>query len=92
MVSSTHLLDIAGDEQYIEKIQLKYEKEAKEKGIYIVSSCGFDSVIVDMGVRFLKKNFDGELNAVESYLFFKVGPQVCHTFLEFLKTSYQCPE
>ncbi|GJQ68961.1 hypothetical protein Trydic_g6146 [Trypoxylus dichotomus] len=67
--SGTHHVDVSGEPQYMETIQLKYHKAAAEKGIYLVSACGFDSIPADMGVVFLQKNFQGTLNSVESYLY-----------------------
>lgn len=48
-------------------MQLEYHKAAQEKGIYIVSACGFDSVPSDLGVIFLQDNFDG--NYIDSILY-----------------------
>lgn len=49
-------------------MQLQYNDAAKEKGIYIVSACGFDSIPADMGVIFLQEKFGGVVNSVETYL------------------------
>jgi hypothetical protein len=38
-------------------MQLKYDKDAFDKNIFIVGSCGFDSVPADMGLIFTKNNF-----------------------------------
>ncbi|KAJ3664646.1 hypothetical protein Zmor_000198 [Zophobas morio] len=64
----THHVDIAGEPEYAERIQLKYNDKAREKGVYIVSSCGFDSIPADLGLLFVQKKFDGTLNSVVSYL------------------------
>jgi len=55
-------------------MQLKYYKAAQEKGIYIISACGWDSIPCDLGVQYLKKNFGGELNAIDTYMTVKTGP------------------
>ena len=60
----------------MESIQLKYNKEAKQKGIYIISGCGWDGIAVDMGVRFLKNNFDGILNSIKTYVTIKAAENV----------------
>lgn len=53
----------------MEQIQSKYNDVAKDKGIYIISACGFESIPVDMGVVFLEKEFGGGIvNTVETYL------------------------
>ncbi|XP_018320675.1 saccharopine dehydrogenase-like oxidoreductase [Agrilus planipennis] len=66
--TGTHQLDVTGESQYMDQIQLKYGDACKEKGIYIVSACGFDSIPADLGVIFLENKFEGTLNSVESYL------------------------
>ena len=56
----THHVDISGEPQFLETMQFKYHKEAKEKGVYIVGACGFDSIPTDMGITFLKQKFNGK--------------------------------
>lgn len=43
----------------MEKVQLNYHQAAEEKGVFIISACGFDSVPVDLGVVYFVKNFPG---------------------------------
>ncbi|XP_017100340.2 saccharopine dehydrogenase-like oxidoreductase [Drosophila bipectinata] len=66
--AGTHHVDVSGEPQYMETCQLKYDQLARQKGVYVVSACGFDSIPADMGVIFLEKNFDGVVNSVESFL------------------------
>lgn len=66
--AGTHHVDVSGEPQYMETMQLKYNEQAREKGIYIVSACGFDSIPADMGTVFLQENFNGTVNSVETYL------------------------
>ncbi|PVD25896.1 hypothetical protein C0Q70_13560 [Pomacea canaliculata] len=66
-------VDISGEPQFLEKVQLLYSAKAKEANVYVVGSCGFDSIPVDMGVHFTRKNFKGDLNSVEGYLTLKGG-------------------
>lgn len=61
---------MSGEPQYMERMQLEYDDLAQEKGVYIVSACGFDSIPADMGVQFFEKHFDGDVHAVETYLKF----------------------
>lgn len=68
VTSGTHHVDVSGEPQYMEKMQLEYNDRAKEQGVYIVSACGFDSIPADLGVIFLEKNFKGVVNSIESYL------------------------
>lgn len=66
--AGTHQVDVTGEPQYMERMVLEYNEKAKEKGSYIVSACGFDSIPVDMGVVFLENHFEGVVNSVEQYL------------------------
>lgn len=66
--AGTHHVDVSGEPQYMETCQMKYDQLARQKGVYVVSACGFDSIPADMGVVFLEKNFDGVVNSVESFL------------------------
>lgn len=61
-------VDIFNILQYMEKMQLEYNKAAQEAGIYIVSACGFDSIPVDLGIVFTQQTFGGEINTIETYL------------------------
>lgn len=60
--TGTHHIDVSGEPQYMERMQLEYNKPAKDKGIYIVSACGYDSIPTDMGVVFAQKKFEGNKN------------------------------
>ncbi|KAK9871270.1 hypothetical protein WA026_011540 [Henosepilachna vigintioctopunctata] len=66
--AGTHHVDVSGEPYFMEKMQLDYNKMAEEKGVYIVSACGLDSIPCDMGAVFLQKKFEGTLNSIETYL------------------------
>lgn len=66
--AGTHHVDVSGEPQYMETMQLKYNSLAEKHNVYVVSACGFDSIPADMGVVFVEKNFDGVVNSVETYL------------------------
>uniref|UniRef100_A0A158PBB0 Sacchrp_dh_NADP domain-containing protein n=1 Tax=Angiostrongylus cantonensis TaxID=6313 RepID=A0A158PBB0_ANGCA len=67
-------VDISGEPAFLEKMQMLYSEKAKEKGIYVVGACGWDSIPCDLGVNFLKEKFDGDLNHVETFVQLKSGP------------------
>ena len=46
--------------QFMQSMQIKYHEEAKQKGIHIVSACGFDSIPADMGLEILREKFPGK--------------------------------
>ncbi|XP_068622399.1 saccharopine dehydrogenase-like oxidoreductase [Battus philenor] len=72
--AGANMVDVSGEPQYIETMQLKYSTAARDAGVYVISACGFDSIPNDLGVIFLEQNFDGTLNSVESYLSGSVAP------------------
>lgn len=61
-------LDIWGEPFFIEKTQYLYHKMAESKNIYIIISCGFDSIPCDMGVEFLKSNFNGKIDSIDVFI------------------------
>lgn len=62
IATSTHYIDVTGEPEFMEKIQLYYHDEALKKNIYLISSCGMDSIPCDMGVIYMMKNFSGITN------------------------------
>ncbi|XP_064014757.1 saccharopine dehydrogenase-like oxidoreductase [Pogoniulus pusillus] len=68
-------IDISGEPQFLEGMYLKYNQKAAEKGVYIVGSCGFDSIPADIGVLYTRDKLKGTLTAVESFLKVKSGPE-----------------
>ncbi|XP_077232356.1 uncharacterized protein LOC143869092 [Tasmannia lanceolata] len=63
--AATDYVDVSGEPQFLEGMQLKYYNEAKKKGCYIVSASGWDSIPADMGTTWTKKQFQGDLSGVE---------------------------
>ncbi|KAM9408404.1 saccharopine dehydrogenase-like oxidoreductase [Pholidichthys leucotaenia] len=72
--NGAHHIDICGEPQFLEGMQLNYSSQAAEKGVYIIGSCGFDSIPADMGVLYTRDQFKGTLTAVESFLTVNSGP------------------
>ncbi|XP_034828750.1 saccharopine dehydrogenase-like oxidoreductase [Maniola hyperantus] len=66
--AKAHYVDVSGEPQFIETMQLEYDAMARDAGVFIISACGFDSIPNDMGVIYLQQNFGGTVNSVESYL------------------------
>lgn len=63
--SGTHHLDVSGEPEFLEKMQLTYGAKAAEKGVCVVGSCGFDSVPADIGFLFTKRNFESNLGFID---------------------------
>jgi short subunit dehydrogenase-like uncharacterized protein len=73
--NGAHHVDISGEPIYLEKMQLNYNDKAKENGVYIVGACGFDSIPIEMGMRYLRQHMPGDVNSVETFAEMKDGPQ-----------------
>jgi len=74
--AGTHHIDISGEPHYIEKVQVDFNAKAEEKGVLVISTCGWDSIPCDIGVDFLKRNFDGKIHSVETFMRTRPGPEV----------------
>ena len=75
--AGTHHVDVSGEPQYMAKIQLKYNDQAREKEVYIVSACGVESIAAEMGIIYLQKQFNGTLNSVENFFYvYSVDPKI----------------
>ncbi|XP_072537378.1 saccharopine dehydrogenase b [Salminus brasiliensis] len=73
--NGAHYIDICGEPQFLEGVQLKYHSKAQEEGVYVIGSCGFDSIPADMGMLYTRSQFKGTLTAVESFLTVSTGPE-----------------
>ncbi|XP_073401229.1 saccharopine dehydrogenase-like oxidoreductase isoform X3 [Dendrobates tinctorius] len=67
------VLDCVGP--FLESMQMKYNSQAADSGVYVVGSCGFDSIPADLGVLFTRNSMQGTLTAVEGFLSLKSGPE-----------------
>lgn len=54
--------------QFMERMVAEYGEQAKEAGVYIVPSCGFDCIPNELGTLLLQRTFNGDLAYVESYM------------------------
>ncbi|KYO23860.1 saccharopine dehydrogenase-like oxidoreductase [Alligator mississippiensis] len=73
--NGTSCLDISGEPQFLEGMYLKYNDKAAEKGVYVIGSCGFDSIPADLGILYTRDSLKGILTAIESFLTFNTGPE-----------------
>ncbi|BHF72525.1 hypothetical protein SprV_0401559200 [Sparganum proliferum] len=61
-----HHLDISGEPVFLESIQLNFNEKAKDKGVFVIGACGFDSIPSEVGVQYTVENFPGEVTEIES--------------------------
>lgn len=45
--------------QFLERMQLEYHAKASDRGVYVIGSCGFDSIPADLGVLYTQRQFKG---------------------------------
>jgi short subunit dehydrogenase-like uncharacterized protein len=50
-------LDISGEPEYLEKIELELAPGAERAGVFLASACAFDSVPNDLGTLFVQRQF-----------------------------------
>ncbi|XP_065299946.1 saccharopine dehydrogenase-like oxidoreductase isoform X4 [Dermacentor albipictus] len=72
--TGTHHIDVSGEPQYLERMQMEFYDEAREKGIVVLGSCGFDSIPAEICLMYMREHFEGDLDQVESFVFMKKGP------------------
>ncbi|XP_075155733.1 saccharopine dehydrogenase-like oxidoreductase [Haematobia irritans] len=65
--AGTHYVDVTGEPQFVDSMQLKYHELAQANGAYVIPTCGFESICAEMAVLYTEKNYPGLLNSVESY-------------------------
>lgn len=73
--NGAHHIDLCGEPQFLEAMQLNYDSSAADKDVFVIGSCGFDSIPADMGVLFTRDQFKGTLTSVESFLTVNSGPE-----------------
>ncbi|XP_060947483.1 saccharopine dehydrogenase-like oxidoreductase isoform X1 [Limanda limanda] len=73
--NGAHYVDICGEPQFLERMQLEYHTKALDKGVFVIGSCGFDSIPADLGILYTHRQFKGTLTAVESFLKISSGPE-----------------
>ncbi|KAM6207393.1 saccharopine dehydrogenase-like oxidoreductase [Sarcoramphus papa] len=54
-------IDVSGEPRFLEGMYLQYDGTAAEKGVYVIGSCGFDSIPADLGVLYTRDKLKGFL-------------------------------
>ena len=76
--NSTHYIDVTGEPEFQERMELKYHDEAMKRQILIVPCCGFDSIPADIGCNFgvdTLRNASILPTQIESYFTITGGPK-----------------
>ncbi|OAY60271.1 probable mitochondrial saccharopine dehydrogenase-like oxidoreductase At5g39410 [Manihot esculenta] len=63
-------LDICGEPEFMERMEMKFHENAMETGSLVVSACGFDSVPAELGWMFHSRQWVSPAvpNQIEAYL------------------------
>uniref|UniRef100_A0A2P2KG64 Saccharopine dehydrogenase NADP binding domain-containing protein n=1 Tax=Rhizophora mucronata TaxID=61149 RepID=A0A2P2KG64_RHIMU len=63
-------LDICGEPEFMERMEMEYHEKAVETGSLVVSACGFDSVPAELGWMFNSRQWvsPGVPNQIEAYV------------------------
>ena len=62
-----HYVDITGESFWIKDMIEKHHKEASNKGVRIISACGFDSAPSDLGVFYAVNQVVGDIKSVQCF-------------------------
>jgi len=71
--TNTRYIDVTGEPEFIEKMIVLHDDEAKQKQLSIIHACGFDSIPSEMGVQWTKQQFiqrygsSAVVNNIEGY-------------------------
>ena len=72
--TKTHYVDVSGEQDFNELMQLKYSRAAEEAGVLIITGCGFHSLLPDLGVLMMQEKYQDVIH-VDSFITFKPGPR-----------------
>ena len=75
--NGTYYLDLCGEPEFIEAMEMRYQEAAANSGSIVISACGFDSIPSEIGINYLRDNFKGKLHAVEGFLSIKSSKNYC---------------
>ncbi|RWS04165.1 hypothetical protein B4U79_09649 [Dinothrombium tinctorium] len=65
--NGTHYIDVSGEPLFLEKTQLNFHEEALRRNVFVIGSCGFDSLPADLAVCLVKKR-SPEIKSIETFL------------------------
>ncbi|CAK7322989.1 unnamed protein product [Dovyalis caffra] len=78
-------LDICGEPEFMERMEVKYHEKAMETGSLVVSACGFDSVPAELGWMFNSKQWVAPAapNQIEAYLSLESDKRIVGNFATY---------
>ncbi|KAG9439731.1 hypothetical protein H6P81_019896 [Aristolochia fimbriata] len=78
-------LDISGEPEFMEKMEIFYHDKASGVGSLVISACGFDSVPAELGVMFNSRQWVGASapNQMQAYLSLESDKRIVGNFGTF---------
>ncbi|CAH1437597.1 unnamed protein product [Lactuca virosa] len=78
-------LDISGEPEFMERMEVVYHEKAVEKGSLVISACGFDSIPAEIGLMFNSRQWVSPAvpNRVEAYLSLESDKKIAGNFGTF---------
>ncbi|KAJ4826302.1 hypothetical protein Tsubulata_004053 [Turnera subulata] len=75
-------LDICGEPEFMERMEVQYHGKAAETGSLVVSACGFDSIPAEMGWMFNSRQWVGPSvpNQIEAYVSLESDKRIVGNF------------
>uniref|UniRef100_W8BMR7 Saccharopine dehydrogenase-like oxidoreductase n=1 Tax=Ceratitis capitata TaxID=7213 RepID=W8BMR7_CERCA len=70
ILAKTHYVDFCTESHFMDIIHYKFDELAKKKGVYIVMGCGLQSMPAEVGINYIKNNFNGTINSIDAYVEF----------------------
>ncbi|KAH0697587.1 probable mitochondrial saccharopine dehydrogenase-like oxidoreductase At5g39410 [Solanum tuberosum] len=76
--SGCDYLDICGEPEFMERMEVKYHDKAVENGSLVVSACGFDSIPAELGWMFNSRQWmpPAIFSKVEAYISLESGKRI----------------
>ncbi|RWS27575.1 hypothetical protein B4U80_02459 [Leptotrombidium deliense] len=65
--TGTHYIDACVEPYFLEDIQCRYSREANSKNVFIIQSCGFSTLLFELGLLCTIAKFDGAINSCEMF-------------------------
>lgn len=64
----TNYIDLAHENNFVERIRQNYHATARRNKVYIMNGCGFQSMSAEMGLNYIKQVVDGQIDEVKIML------------------------
>lgn len=83
--SGCDYIDISGEPEFMERMEVSYHDRAVERGSLVVSGCGFDSVPAELGLLYNSLQWVGPsvVNRVEAYVSLESEKRIVGNFATY---------